>query len=59
MAAKEYIPALPGLYLDFRTKVINEVGDLKKYEIEKIMYHYINGHTVDDCVAGIKRARLL
>lgn len=59
MANKEYIPALPGLYLDFRTQVIKATGELKKYEVEKIMFHYINGMTIDDCVACIRRGRLL
>lgn len=49
-------PNTPGFYLEFKYTVGELVGrPLKKREVEKTMYYYINDMSPEDCAKDIQR----
>jgi len=52
-------PDTPGFWMDYKVKVAEQLPGkfIKKGELDRVMYNYINNASVDDCVAFIKNMR--
>jgi hypothetical protein len=54
-------PNTPGFWMDYKLKVAKQLrGEyIKKGELDRVMYCYINDISVDDCVKDLHRRELM
>ena len=52
-------PDTEGFWMDYKLKVADQLPGkfIKKGELDRVMYHYINGISIDECVTFVKDQR--